>query len=227
MRFALLLLIAIAGARGEVELRSPVRLPDRPKLSADGYKLILDYEVGGGRPYYDAKLRFPTWPGEYSGVTIGVGWDCGYNSLAAFRHDWSQLSENSRARLERTIGFTRAAAKEKLKLVWNIAVDWKLAEGVYNNVTVPKFWLLTRNAFPGFDELHENGQAVLLSLTFNRGASFYGTRREEMRAIRDLVPRKDYRGMAVQLRQMKRLWPDTLGLRRRRDAEARLMESVR
>jgi GH24 family phage-related lysozyme (muramidase) len=48
-----------------------------------------------------------------------------------------------------------------------------------------------------------------------------------MRAIREMVPRKDYAGIAAQLRAMKKIWRGTdiqRGMERRREAEARLVE---
>jgi GH24 family phage-related lysozyme (muramidase) len=54
-----------------------------------------------------------------------------------------------------------------------------------------------------------------------------GDKRKEMRAIRELVKKKDYRGIAKELRAMKRIWEGkgANGLLRRRDAEAALVES--
>ena len=54
-----------------------------------------------------------------------------------------------------------------------------------------------------------------------------GDSRLEMRSIRDLVPKKDYRGIADQLRKMKRIWEGKGldGLIARREAEAKLVET--
>lgn len=80
--------------------------------------------------------------------------------------------------------------------------------------------------WPGFDELNANCQGALISLVFNRGAAMNGSRRIEMREIRDnLVPIKDCEGIATQIKKMKRLWAGTTiegGMNRRRDAEAAL-----
>jgi GH24 family phage-related lysozyme (muramidase) len=48
-----------------------------------------------------------------------------------------------------------------------------------------------------------------------------------MRNIRDLVPKKDYKGIAKEFRKMKRIWQGKGldGLLARRDAEASLVES--
>jgi len=51
-----------------------------------------------------------------------------------------------------------------------------------------------------------------------------------MRSIRDRVPRQDYAGIAADIRAMIPIWAGTSiekGMRRRREAEARLAESSR
>ena len=49
------------------------------QISDKAFKLIIKYEVGGGEAYYNKYLKKPSWPGAFSGVTIGVGYDLGYN----------------------------------------------------------------------------------------------------------------------------------------------------
>jgi GH24 family phage-related lysozyme (muramidase) len=48
-----------------------------------------------------------------------------------------------------------------------------------------------------------------------------------MKYIKDLVPKKDYKGIAAEIRNMKRLWQGKGldGLIERRESEARLVES--
>ena len=190
-------------------------------------RLILRFEVGGGEDYYNRFLQLPTWPGEASGVTIGVGYDLGYNTQASIRSDWSSaLDAASIDRLVRCAGKTGLQARDALPLVRDIRVPWLVAFAVYEAVTIPKFWRTTEGAFPGVDDVHPNCQGGLLSLVFNRGAAMQGDRRREMRAIRDLVPAKNYRGIASQIRSRKRLWIGTSierGMSRRRDAEADLV----
>lgn len=197
-------------------------------LNDASMKLILDFEVGGGETYYNNHgLKSPIWPGAASGVTIGVGYDLGYNSAATIRSDWeAQLDNATVTRLCTVAGKTGQTAKAALSSVKDIVVPWPAALAVYEAVTIPKFVDQTRTAFPGYDNLDPNCQGALVSLVFNRGGSMKGDRRIEMRAIRDLVPQKDYAGIADQLRKMKRLWKGTdieKGMNRRRDAEADLV----
>jgi len=124
-------------------------------------------------------------------------------------------------------GLTGEVAKQRLASVRDIIISWELAWEVFNVVTVPKFYNLTKKAFPGLEELPGDVQGGLVSLVFNRGTSMEGDRRREMRAIRDLVPKKDVKGIADQIRQMKRIWVGTSieqGIARRPDAEADLIE---
>jgi hypothetical protein len=195
-------------------------------LSPESRKLILDFEVGGGEAYYTKYLSRPTWPGAASGVTVGIGYDCGYNSRAAILADWSDLGESGE--LAKTAGIKGVAAKSAVAGVKNLRIPWALALQVYEATTVPKFWRLCQRTWPGFDALHPNCQGALLSLTFNRGSAMDGDRRREMRAIRDLTKMQDYRGIAWQLRAMKRIWRGKdieQGMNRRRDAEAKLVET--
>lgn len=190
-------------------------------------QLILEFEVAGGEEAYNKKLQNPVWPGAASGVTIGVGYDLGYNSVATIRSDWGQqLPQTDLDRLVTTAGKTGPAAKAALPSVKDIKVPWPAAFAVFQAVTIPKFTETARKAFPGFDNLDPNCQGALVSLVFNRGGSMAGPRRTEMRAIRDLVPQKNYAGIAQQLRNMKRIWKGTdieKGMNRRRDAEADLV----
>lgn len=198
------------------------------QISDKALDLILKYEVGGGESYYNRYLYRPVWPGAFSGVTIGIGYDLGYNSLDNFRDTWEgKLDSNSMSRLSRTIGTRGRHAKDLISSVKNIVIPWKHALEVFKTTTLPTFTQLTINTFPGVDRLHPDAYGALVSLVFNRGSSLTGSRRIEMKRIRDLVPRKDYRGIAREIRSMKRLWigAGVDGLLRRRDEEANLVEN--
>jgi hypothetical protein len=201
-----------------------ISLPPAPALSIEGRALIYEFEVGGaGRVPNGGR---PEWPGFASGVTVGIGYDCGYNSRAVILSDWRKLTGADR--LAATAGFTGQPAKAKALQVRDIIVSWGLASEVFDATSLVKFWQLTSRTFPGFEDLRPNCQAALVSLVFNRGNSLAGPKRVEMRAIRELVPREDYAGIARQIRAMKRIWRGTdieAGMVRRREAEARLVET--
>ncbi|TAF99656.1 MAG: hypothetical protein EAZ45_17170 [Oscillatoriales cyanobacterium] len=106
-------------------------------LSYRAIELILEFEVGGGREYYENQLQRPTWPEGASGITIGIGYDLGYNTVEVFNQDWQKLTDVERQRLSECCELTEDAAKERLASVRDIIVPWELAWEVFNVVTVP------------------------------------------------------------------------------------------
>lgn len=221
LRTALLLHLAAVSALGQL-----VALPSPVQLTPEGRQLILNFEVGGGERYYNRLLARPTWPGFASGVTIGVGYDLGFNSERVIRSDWNGLKDLDR--LAPLSGITGQRAKDRVAQIRDILIGWEHANAVFTAVTVTRFYQLCQRTFPGFDDLRPNAQAALVSLVFNRGNAMSGPQRTEMRTIRSLVPKRDYAGIAHQLRTMKRIWKGTdisEGMSRRREAEARLAET--
>ena len=191
--------------------------------------LILEYEVGGGKKYYEKYLSGPTWPGGASGMTLAIGIDCGYYSATELSKIFSFLPTKQLEVVKGASGKTGQAGKEYTYSAKNagITVSWDQAVSIFNQYTWPKFARLTDSAFPGADQLCDNAYGALVSLVFNRGSSLSGPSRAEMRSIRELVPKKDYKGIAEELRSMKRIWEGKGldGLLARRDAEAALVET--
>lgn len=223
-----LLADGIAGVKTLTAL-FPGELLGSSLLSYKAIQLILEFEIGGGKEYYEKFLQHPTWPEGQSGITIGIGYDLGYNTVEVFNQDWQKLGDVEQKRLSDCCGLKEDAAKERLASVKDIIVPWELAWEVFNVVTVPKFYNFTKEAFPGFENLAADVQGGLVSLVFNRGTSMQGKRRVEMRVVRDLVTKKNVLLIAEQIRKMKRIWLGTSienGMTRRREAEADLIEST-
>ena len=198
------------------------------ELSPAGLKLILDYEVGGGKAYYEKALARPSWPGGESGCTIGVGYDLGFTPRERFLGDWAALDDSDRDRLAATIGVRGVRARERTTEVRDIVIPWPMAYEVFQRRTIP-FWIAqTQAAFPGVDALPWDVLGALTSLVFNRGPAMQGERRREMRYIREAVQDRDLPSIAKHLRSMRRLWrgKGLDGLLARRDAEARLVEGA-
>jgi hypothetical protein len=202
-------------------------------LNKKSLDLILEFEVGGGENYYNKFLKNPTWPGEQSGVTIGVGYDCGYVNKTEFTNDWKELNQKDFDKLYKVVGVKGYNAKELAKRLKDIIIPWELGLKVFMNKTVSKFYNLSRDTFPNFDKLPEDAKGGLVSLVFNRGAALEGDRRREMKAIRDIMARtqnfdeKILSQIAEQIRKMKRIWVGgsiEKGMSRRRDAEAKIIE---
>lgn len=198
-------------------------------LSDQGRKLLLDYEVGGGEPYYRKFLSRPTWPGEQSGVTIGVGFDLGYNTESQVSEAWGALADTSLELLNGAIGIRAESARLWLSsrpMVRDIEVPWEKALDVFERITVPRFYLQLLRIYPQAETLPEPARDALLSLVFNRGTSLAGDRRAEMLGIQNALRDGRTRDVPQLLRSMRRLWPNTTGLQKRRDAEASLFESA-
>ena len=197
-------------------------------LSQKAFHLILKYEVGGGINYYNKCLKHPCYPGGESGVTIGIGYDLGYNTSYQFAEDWKGIiNTESYIRLLQHLGKKSTNAKAAIASVKDIEISWEAAEIVFKKNTLPRFIEETKKAFPNSDKLHPDAFGALVSLVFNRGASISGQSRIEMLNIRNLIASKDYEAIANEVRKMKRLWigKGLDGLLVRRDDEASLIAS--
>jgi GH24 family phage-related lysozyme (muramidase) len=197
--------------------------------SAKALNLILEYEVGGGKAYYEKYLSKPTWPGGASGFTLGIGVDCGYYTPAELEKLFNFLPKNQLEIVKGASGKTGQAGKEYTQKYKNsgIVVPWDQALRMFNELIWTKFAKLAEKTFSGLDQLCDDAYGAIVSLVFNRGSSLTGDSRLEMRNIRDLVPKKDYKGIAAELRKMKRIWTGKGldGLLARREAEANLVET--
>ncbi len=192
--------------------------------SQRSYDFIIDHEVSG-RAGYDKKFRKAIWPGKDSGITIGVGYDLGYNEPEDFEADWKALlPPETFSRLLRTSKKKRGEAKACLDQLAGIEIDWHVAETVFKTVTVPKFSRLVIATFPNARELDPHAFGALLSLVYNRGGKLTGSKRTHMLAIRDAMAAKRYNDVPQQFLLMRQLWPEYRGLRIRRAAEAKLFE---
>jgi hypothetical protein len=199
------------------------------KPSNKALQLLLDYEVGGGKKYYEKFLSKFTWPGGASGPTIGIGIDCAYYSKAELGEIFKFLKEEEIELIKQASGMTSERGREftkKLRAA-GITVSWERAVEIFETFTWNKFSKLAQKTFPGLSELCPDAYGAIVSLVFNRGTSLKGERRLEMRNIRVLIPRKDYKKIAQEFRDMKRIWigKNLDGLIERREAEALLIET--
>lgn len=210
---------------------APTAEPTEPvRIAGRGLELILTFE-GLDQPW--------RWPGAYSGITLGRGYDLGHHHRDEFLSDWAgHLSPHELTRLAAATGRRGPAARRMAPSFRDILIRPAAADAVFAAATLPRIHRATATAFPGISALPADAQGALASLVFNRGSAMEGSRRREMRAIRDAIalphpdPATTLAFIASQLRAMKRLWPKTSsasghpGLRRRREAEARLVESA-
>tara|TARA_R110000787_G_scaffold74017_8_gene164708 strand:- start:10031 stop:10819 length:789 start_codon:yes stop_codon:yes gene_type:complete len=198
-------------------------------VSKKGLGQLVEHEISS-QVYYNKFLAGPVWPGGQSGITIGIGYDLGYNSSTQIRRDWvGEIGEMELEKLVVIAGLKGDSAKAAVGGVKHIKIGLPQAEAVFYRGTLPRYAASTLKAYPGADQLHADAQAGLLSLVFNRGTKMSGVARREMAAIRPLVKDQDYAGIAAQIRAMKRLWEDKGldGLLKRRDDEADLISQAK
>lgn len=195
-------------------------------ISKKAIELIIQHEIGG-RAYYDRVLQKVTWPGGESGATIGIGYDMGYNTEKQFLIDWSNnLNLNFINALKPLCGLKGIQVKGMIRgEVLNVRVPYNIAYDVFVKSSLPRYYKATLSIYPEMIHLNEDTQGALVSMVFNRGAKLEGESRKEMKAIVDLVAKKDYEGIAEEIEKSKRLWEGKGldGLVVRREAEADLI----
>jgi len=198
-------------------------------IGEDSYDLIVEEETGGQSYYMKTEAR-PEYPGGASGVTVGIGYDCGYATRAEIANDWGPYVDPSIVRhLQSVAGVKGSAARGAAhELHSSVYIPWSTAIAVFDKIDIPKWVNLTRRSLRNFDDIPPDCRGALVSLAFNRGASFHnaGDRCREMRAIAADMANKNYRDIPHQFRSMKRLWPAGGGLWRRREHEAVLFENA-
>jgi hypothetical protein len=199
-------------------------------LEVSGFSLdtLVGFEVSSQR-VYEQRYRRPQWPGQSSGVTIGIGYDLGNTPKAQIRNDWTGwIADGDLNRLLTTQGVKGAPARTLARSVSDITIPFDVAQTVFHQSTLPRFARITRSTYPGVQKLPADAQGMLLSLIYNRGPSLRGMRRVEMAAIKPLVLRGTAAlgAIADQIMQMARWWPDSPGLQQRRRTEAQIIRSA-
>lgn len=192
---------------------------------------ILAFEIGydkkNGFDYYNKKLTKPTvpaWQTTDSGVTIGIGFDCGYNTTAEIRNSWGSILPKEQVDLlVKCSGLKKKAAFDMLPTLKGIVVPIDSSLQVFYNTTIYKFGKQALSIYPNLPNIHPVEQSVIVGLVFNRGNSLDGDRRKEMRELVAGIQNDNDNQMASIIRNMKRLWKDVKGLQIRRDVEANLI----
>ena len=199
-------------------------------ISPESRRFVIEKEVTS-RAHYEARLFRPEWPKGDSGITVGIGYDIGYNTEAQVRRHWAGLLAPADIDLMvKACGKRGQTAGGMLAMFNAIRVPWDVALQVFDRSTIPEHGRKTLGAFPNAKELKGHAFGALFSLVYNRGAGMGDSAtgsRKEMREIRDAVQRKDYKAVPQLIRDMKRLWKDKesmRGLLVRRDEEALMFE---
>jgi GH24 family phage-related lysozyme (muramidase) len=201
--------------------------PSHTPISDRAFNLIVEFEVSSQQAY-EAKYRGPIWPQGASGVTIGIGYDVGYASKTQLHADWDGAIPTAMVTaLEQALGVQGAAAKPlAASLKSKVDVSWAAAIGVHRGKVIPRWVGLVERNLANTNLLKPDSLGALVSLTYNRGASFSkaGDRYREMRAIKQHMGDKALSQIPGEFRSMKRLWPTVPGLQTRREREAKLFE---
>lgn len=197
------------------------------KSSQAAIDLIVAEEVSS-KAYYEAHYQHPEWPGGASGVTIGIGYDCGYSRPDTIAADWgNKLPAPMVKCLEDVAGIHGSPARSyAYQLRGAVTVPWDAAMAVFLQRDMPKWESIVAHALPNTDKLSADSFGALVSLAYNRGASFSnaGDRYTEMRNIKALMAAEQFDRIPDEFRHMKRLWPNVSGLQHRRDHEAALFQ---
>lgn len=217
-------------------------------ISKRSVDMIISEEVTSPE-YYSKVYCKPTWPGNSaSGVTIGIGYDLGYNTRAQIIADWrGRIKEDHLQVLLACSGLKGQAAKDKCAMpaVRAVNIPYGDAYAVFVKRSIPRFAAETRNCFPCVVNLQPDAQGALVSLIYNRGSRLtdIGEKenkehaRKELRDITKACEACDYPAIEKALLNMKRLWdgvPDFEGdheqklggVLRRRDKEAALVKGA-
>lgn len=214
--------------------RQPIRArKSETKISPKAIQLIISSEVSS-ETAYGKSYRRPIWPKGNSGITIGIGYDVGYVDPFALEQDWTGYTsaENIKT-LSSCCGKTGDIAHRMLPDVQDVVIDYRPAEDEFLNNEKNRYVGLTEDSLPNSNLLLPDSLGALVSLVYNRGASFSippekdpTGRYAEMRAIKVHMANKDWRRIPGEIRGMQRIWrgKGLDGLLIRRELEARLFE---
>jgi GH24 family phage-related lysozyme (muramidase) len=186
--------------------------------------LLIITEEDGGKPYYLATESHFSWPGGRSGPTVGVGYDCGYETRSGVLDDWAPFIGQQRAQtLTAAAGITGQAAH-----VWvqqhrhAVTISWEEALAQFSARELPKWEAIVTKHLPNTDLLSGDSFGALVSLAYNRGPSFDapGARYREMREIKQRMEDKRFDLIPGEFLSMRRIWPVGGDLWQRRSHEA-------
>jgi GH24 family phage-related lysozyme (muramidase) len=195
------------------------------RLSPRALEMIAGFEVIS-RENYERTYTHPKWSGFNSGIMIGIGYDLGSVSPTQFNQDWGRLlPAPDLERLTAAVSTRGPASRDIAASLQDISISWDDAAAVFGKQI--ERWSASVDArLPNARELPPDSYGAILSIAYNRGLSFdsQGPRYAEMRAIKDLIEKRQFDKIAAQIRAMKNLWPDVPGLQQRREREAILFE---
>jgi peptidoglycan hydrolase-like protein with peptidoglycan-binding domain len=226
--------LAVAEARDALGIAGAADLIDRPlaralaglpplheRLSTEGVTFIGRQETGG-RSYYERFTAHPHYPGEYSGITIGFGYDLRFFDPHEVSTDWG--GHLPRDVLQRLAPHCKTrGSKAGARALADIRIAFASSLDVYLHCTLPVKIRETDRIYPETPTLPALCQTALVSLVLNRGPDLeVSDRRREMIDIRDSLTAGDHDRIPAHFESMTRHWPNSEHLRQRRRLEAAL-----
>jgi GH24 family phage-related lysozyme (muramidase) len=200
------------------------------EISEDAIKLIIEHEVSSQK-VYDKKYRGAIWPGLQSGVTVGIGYDVGWQSVETVKQDFADILDPAElAALLGAVGKKGGAAQAHLaQLRGKIDISYDDALKVFRRRTIPVWTAVVEKNLENTGALNGHSLGALVSLVYNRGPLGFKSARPRFRHMREiarLMAAPDFKAIPKQFRDMKVIWQGkgVPGLLRRREEEAVLFE---
>jgi hypothetical protein len=189
---------------------------------------LIVAEEDSDEAYYTKHYQHFEWPEGASGPTVGIGYDCGYATADQIRSDWLGFIPDAMVgAMVRAAGLKAEAAHVFVQRYGaSVTITWDQALAQFKAHELPKWETIVQRALPNTDALNGDCFGALVSLTYNRGASYQlpGARFTEMRAIWTHMGAKRFDAVPGDLLAMRRLWPVHGDLWNRRGHEAALFE---
>lgn len=189
-------------------------------------EIIADEDTS--QSFYNGHYRHPEWPGGASGVTVALGYDLGYTDNLKLDKDFAgKVPASVMSAMHSVVGIKGAAAHDAMiRVKALIDIPWSVALDVFLHNDMPLWIATVKKVLANTDLIPPDCLGVLVSLAYNRGASFnlQGDRYREMRNIKADMATKNFGNVSSQLRSMTRLWPVNNGVHSRRLREASLWD---
>jgi GH24 family phage-related lysozyme (muramidase) len=197
------------------------------RMSQRSFDLIVNEETGG-EEYYIARERHTDWPGGSSGVTVACGYDCGYETAQQIAADWMGRIPISMVQYLQDVAGVHGSPARSLahEIAQHVTIPWETAIEMFRERDVPRWESIVARELPNTDKLSPDSFGALVSVAFNRGASFnlLGDRYLEMRGIKWAMAAGNFGVIPGYIRHMQRLWPPGGDLWQRREHEAKLFQ---
>src|ERR1700749_4585064 len=194
------------------------------KSSQDAIDLIVT-EEDSGQAYYTRHYQHFEWPLGASGPTIGIGYDCGYVTVAEMRADWAGIIPDTMIQaLVPACGLKGDPAHRFVQAHGaSVTITWDQAMAEFTTREMPKWEARVQAALQNTDLLSGDSFGALVSLAYNRGTGGFhdpSPRDIEMRAITAHMAAKQFNLIPIEFLRMRRLWPKGGGLWNRRAHES-------